>query len=155
MEKPIRFSGFLFCYQSQEELNEIYNRIKDEEIPNATVRRGLNQNDVPYPWTLAIICPHGKIKELDEVLCTGLSHFNFGAADSYCGEERIQDFFKMIPLDGKYEPGVAKIRALKCPRHTVHPISCMFCPYGHMLACHYPMTCEEAECEHYQQEMDE
>lgn len=34
-------------------------------------------------------------------------------------------------------------------------MSCMFCPYGHMLECHYPMTCEEAECDHYQIETNE
>ena len=32
---------------------------------------------------------------------------------------------------------------------------CMFCSYGHMLECHYPFTCDEAECSHYQQEMEE
>lgn len=33
-------------------------------------------------------------------------------------------------------------------------IRCMFCSFGHMLECHYPLTCEEAECDHYRQEME-
>jgi len=33
-------------------------------------------------------------------------------------------------------------------------MAAMFCPYGHMTECHYPMTCTEAECSHYQAEMD-
>jgi hypothetical protein len=24
----------------------------------------------------------------------------------------------------------------------------MMCAYGHMLECHYPKTCREAQCEH-------
>lgn len=34
------------------------------------------------------------------------------------------------------------------------PVAAMFCPYGHMLECHYPMTCEEAECEHYKRDIE-
>ena len=36
----------------------------------------------------------------------------------------------------------------ECECHTA--MAAMFCPYGHMLECHYPHTCEEAECQHYQ-----
>jgi len=31
---------------------------------------------------------------------------------------------------------------------------CMFCSYGHMLECHYPLTCEGAECDHYLGEIE-
>ena len=27
-------------------------------------------------------------------------------------------------------------------------------PYGHMTECHYPLTCEEARCSHYLQELE-
>jgi len=27
-------------------------------------------------------------------------------------------------------------------------LAAMFCTYGHMLECHYPQTCSEAECSH-------
>lgn len=33
-----------------------------------------------------------------------------------------------------------------CP----NPMAQMFCPYGHMTECHYPYTCDEAECSHYE-----
>lgn len=36
----------------------------------------------------------------------------------------------------------------------VHRARCMFCSYGHMLECHYPFTCDEAECDHYKSEME-
>jgi hypothetical protein len=36
-----------------------------------------------------------------------------------------------------------------------HPMAPTFCPYGHMLECHYPHTCEEAGCSHYQRAMEE
>ena len=26
----------------------------------------------------------------------------------------------------------------------------MFCPFGHMLECHYPKKCGDAHCSHYQ-----
>ena len=28
-----------------------------------------------------------------------------------------------------------------------------FCMTGHMLECHYPMSCQEAECSHYEREV--
>jgi len=44
-----------------------------------------------------------------------------------------------------------------CPmiETNVPRVRCMFCSYGHMLECHYPYTCDEAECDHYRQEMEE
>lgn len=29
-----------------------------------------------------------------------------------------------------------------------NPMAAMFCPYGHMMECHYPMNCEQAQCSH-------
>ncbi len=29
-----------------------------------------------------------------------------------------------------------------------------FCQTGHMLECHYPMTCSQARCIHYEKEAD-
>lgn len=50
-----------------------------------------------------------------------------------------------IPHDG-FDPMVGNPRCV-----CTHPLAAMTCPYGHMLECHYPMTCEEANCDHYQQ----
>lgn len=49
--------------------------------------------------------------------------------------------------------GVTKTLQGDCPIGGSSPIACMFCQYGHMTDCHYPRTCEEAECSHYQEEM--
>jgi len=35
------------------------------------------------------------------------------------------------------------------PKCHCSPMQAMFCPYGHMLECHIPKTCREAECDHY------
>ena len=49
--------------------------------------------------------------------------------------------------------GATKTMQGDCPLGGSSPIACMFCQYGHMTDCHYPRTCEEAECSHYQEEM--
>jgi hypothetical protein len=41
--------------------------------------------------------------------------------------------------------GVAGNPNCICPT----PMQAMFCPYGHMLECHYPRTCREARCQHF------
>jgi hypothetical protein len=48
--------------------------------------------------------------------------------------------------------GIGLIDRGQCPRGAVLATACMFCPNGHMLDCHYPKTCEEANCSHYQEE---
>lgn len=35
--------------------------------------------------------------------------------------------------------------ACVCPT----PMAAMFCGYGHMTECHYPMNCAKAQCAHY------
>lgn len=47
---------------------------------------------------------------------------------------------------------------LSCPANNnerVMPMRCMFCPYGHMTECHHPFTCDEAECSHYHQSIED
>jgi hypothetical protein len=29
-----------------------------------------------------------------------------------------------------------------------NPMQAMFCPYGHMMECHLPLSCKEAQCSH-------
>lgn len=55
----------------------------------------------------------------------------------------------------RFESGIQKIEEGRCPVKAVNPIACMFCPYGHMLECHWPMTCADAECGHYLAEAEE
>lgn len=40
------------------------------------------------------------------------------------------------------------------PKCRCNPQQAMFCPYGHMLECHIPMTCREAECGHYKRNVE-
>ena len=35
------------------------------------------------------------------------------------------------------------------------PMNAMACPFGHMLECHYPKDCREAQCEHFLRSADE
>jgi len=49
--------------------------------------------------------------------------------------------------------GIAKTSTGQCPLGHVSPMACMFCRFGHMTNCHYPATCEEANCSHYQSEV--
>jgi len=46
--------------------------------------------------------------------------------------------------------GIDKIKNGECPLGAFSPMTCMFCEFGHMTECHYPMNCEEANCSHYQ-----
>jgi len=49
--------------------------------------------------------------------------------------------------------GVVKTATGQCPLRGAAAMACMFCQYGHLTDCHYPRTCEEANCSHYQEEM--
>jgi len=52
-------------------------------------------------------------------------------------------------LKDKLPPmGIDLIRAGKCPRGALIVHACMFCEFGHMTECHYPKTCEGAQCSH-------
>lgn len=50
--------------------------------------------------------------------------------------------------------GIGLISRGECPVHAFLAIACTFCPYGHALDCHYPKTCEEANCGHYKEQLD-
>lgn len=40
------------------------------------------------------------------------------------------------------------------PNCTCNPLQATFCMHGHMLECHTPMTCQEAQCQHYERSKD-
>ena len=63
--------------------------------------------------------------------------------------------WEKIPKEFREKMGAWKTLNGECPIGRTSPMACMFCPYGHMTECHYPLDCEEAECSHYQQEMEE
>lgn len=54
-----------------------------------------------------------------------------------------------IETTSRYPTGIGRIDRGECPRGALSPAACMLCDCGHMLECHFPNTCEEAECDHY------
>lgn len=66
-------------------------------------------------------------------------------------EESRKRIDELERLSGK-PSGVGRMDRGECPLGGINAMACMFCPYGHMLECHYPLTCDEAECSHYKSE---
>jgi hypothetical protein len=148
-----KMTGILLCYQTRDEMMEVYERLKALNLPEVFIEKAYNQQDVPYRWTIGIICKDKKkLGEVDKYLVE--NKIDTGEADTYGGELRIRQFFEMVLL-GKYEPGFIKIKEGYCPINATHPGACMFCMVGHILECHHPMTCEEAKCSHLAKYMEE
>jgi len=54
-------------------------------------------------------------------------------------------------LDGKQIEGTSQVLRSN-PQCVCSEMQAMFCTMGHMLECHYGMSCSEADCSHYQRE---
>lgn len=50
----------------------------------------------------------------------------------------------------RFRPGLELIKEGKCPLGATLSATCWVCQVGHATECHYPYTCEEARCSHYQ-----
>jgi hypothetical protein len=50
--------------------------------------------------------------------------------------------------------GATKTLTGKCPLGARNPMACMLCSYGHMVSCHYPLSCDEANCNHYSEDQE-
>ncbi len=48
----------------------------------------------------------------------------------------------------EYPTGIELIEQGRCPKGCTKTIACVFCMGGHSLECHYPLSCEEAQCRH-------
>jgi len=68
--------------------------------------------------------------------------------------EETRETLREIEAHSRFPTGIGRIDRGECPLGAVGPIWCTFCSYGHILCCHFPYSCEEAECSHYQQEME-
>lgn len=68
-------------------------------------------------------------------------------------DEKSRANIAEIEAHSRFPTGIGRIDRGECPTGAPNPIACTFCPYGHMLECHYPYTCEHVECEHYQRAM--
>lgn len=69
-------------------------------------------------------------------------------------DQSIKNIEELEKVSGK-PTGIGMISRGECPMGAMFPTGCMFCPYGHMLECHYPQTCEQAECSHYKESLEE
>lgn len=67
----------------------------------------------------------------------------------------VTDMIKEIEAHSRFPTGVGKIERGECELGAHNPMACMFCPSGHMLECHCPRTCEEAQCGHWQEALDD
>lgn len=152
---PNKFTGLLICYSERAEMDKVHARLKDltqkdHELKDVILGRAFNPNDVPYPWTIGLLVTDAeKLQCLDDYLTD--NNIDLGQEkELYAGEPRALDFFRMLPLDGKYEPGIVKIRTGTCPRNpkATSPLACTFCPTGHLLECHFPQDCATAKCSH-------
>lgn len=149
-----KLTGFLICYSDRAQMDKVHAMLKDLKqkepaMKDAVISRAYNHKDnIPYPWTIAlIVTDEAKLTSLDNYLTD--SNIDLGEnSELFAGERRILDFFGMMPLDGKYEPGIVKIKTGTCPRGANQQMSCMLCPTGHLLECHAPMTCLQAKCSH-------
>lgn len=45
--------------------------------------------------------------------------------------------------------GIELFQSGKCPDPNPPMTGCMFCPFGHLTECHYPYTCDNDYCHHY------
>ena len=63
--------------------------------------------------------------------------------------ETAREMLAFADARARYPSGIGKIDRGECPRGMANAAACTFCSYGHMLECHYPKTCREAGCSHY------
>ncbi len=51
--------------------------------------------------------------------------------------------------------GILRIEMGECPWGATAGISCVLCSSGHLMDCHFPQSCEEAQCEHWKRAQEE
>lgn len=147
-----QLTGILICYTERAEMDKVYARLKELELKDVILSRAFNPRDVPYPWTIGLLVMDAqKLQWLDDYLTDNNTDLGENK-ELYAGGPRALDFLRMLPLGGKYEPGIVKIKTGTCPIGAKSPIACQFCNFGHMLECHYPIDdCEKAQCSHLSQ----
>jgi len=149
MQRLPKLNGVVIYYGGKKDMETVYRRLKDLKLPEVEIKKSWDpQQNTLYPWAIAFIRKDEKNpEELDKYLTENkidlgkLTHIQFG-------ERGMIEFFMMLPLDGKYEPGIARIAAGECPLNAKSAMACTFCMVGHMLECHWKMTCSQAKCSH-------
>lgn len=143
-----KLNGVVIHYGDKKDMETVYKRLIDLELPEVEIKKSWNPQQVIYPWVIAFIRKDEENPEkLDNYLTDNKTDLGkFGHIQA--GETGILEFFMMLPLDGKYEPGIARIAAGECPMNGKSAMACTFCMVGHMMECHAPMTCSQAKCSH-------
>lgn len=70
-------------------------------------------------------------------------------------DEQTKERIAFIEKTSRFPTGIGRIDRRECPIGALNPMGCALCLYGHMLECHYPHSCNECECDHYQREIEE
>jgi hypothetical protein len=60
-----------------------------------------------------------------------------------------------VEKTSRFPTGIGRIDRDECPQLSYSPVACTFCLYGHMLECHYPKSCKQAQCSHLAPDEDE
>jgi hypothetical protein len=55
----------------------------------------------------------------------------------------------------RFPTGIELTMNGKCPKGATSAAACMLCDQGHLLECHFGMSCKEAQCSHYLKYPDE
>lgn len=69
-------------------------------------------------------------------------------------DEESRKHIAKVEKNSRFPTGIGRIERGECETGGLNPMACMFCPYGHVLECHYPYNCEKVKCSHYLQEME-
>lgn len=56
------------------------------------------------------------------------------------------------PTRPRFPLGMHLIEQGRCPVGARFAMACFLCEYGHATECHYPKTCQQAQCNHHRQD---
>ena len=67
-------------------------------------------------------------------------------------DRNSQEVIDKAERELRHAIGIGLITRGECPLGARAPTACMLCRFGHLMDCHHPKTCEQANCSHYQSE---
>lgn len=93
--------GMIFCYRTLDELKNVYKNIVEgaKKMKWARLVRYatlLNENDVPYPYTLVVVAENC-FDAFDNFIVD--KRIDIGHPDMYMLSGRERDIFEMIPIE--------------------------------------------------------
>ncbi len=95
-------SGLLLCFRTTDRMKQVADELEKENQQWFEIRTRKNEQEVPYPYTVGIICEKSKLNELDRFLA-GWKGFGSGRdyvdMDIYAGETRIKNFLEMSLIE--------------------------------------------------------